>query len=186
MPEYLYLTSPLRDIDVRFKTEPAIDVGRNEPYFPSDEPAVKGYYPQSNSVVLQDGTTYRFHPESGLVTSVEGGGKPSLTFEHKSYRDGSLTAPERGDPNLVARPPPLASKPVRQVLPFDESRGDVEPTSGADRPVRFDPRVLKSAGLEIHNRDNGKSLELRRQGPRLIFVAEQPRPAPQKTKVGAP
>lgn len=181
VPDYLHLTSPRGDVNVRFKTEPEFDREAEEPYFPAERAGVKGYYPQSSSVVLEDGTQYRFDPETGLIASVSGGGRPSVEFSHPIYRDGALAFQEPEDPNLRPRPPPEEGETRRKLVvrpsqgePTATSRvepGQKMPDAAALEPVRPEPQSQSADGAPV---GPGTSAAQASEDPNL-----KPRPPPE-------
>jgi len=76
-PEYLRLTSPSGDIGAVFDTEPKFDRGRKEPYFASEHPSVRGFYPERGEVLLTDGGRLTFDKD-GALRKAELQGRPPL------------------------------------------------------------------------------------------------------------
>jgi len=140
VPAGLSITSPLRDINVRFDMKPLIDQMQRLPYFRSVSSDEVRYYPTTRTVRLSDGTSYRFD-DNGILKEFQGADGHRLQLEATEYRDGPLEQVVFA--SLDARGPPQASKPTplkaesarrvqqkpRPVLRMVESNGRIKPTS---------------------------------------------------------
>jgi hypothetical protein len=160
IPDQLYLTSPSRQISIPFETDPKFDAQRNQAYFPSKAPGVKGYYPKDRTVRMDSGAEFKFDGE-GLPAGVKGLGLPSLAVSHPAYLDGPCI-PTPVTPATMPRAPPYPAGPVRimesSVRRPAVSRELESPNSAA--PLRT--RVL--------NQETGRQLEVREETGRLFFM----------------
>jgi hypothetical protein len=165
-PDYLYLTSPLRDVDIQFQLSPSIDVAQDAAYFPSTTEGVKGFYPASDSVEFQNGIKLKFDPQNGAVRAISGPGTPSTEFRHLAYQDGPLSAQALPDPNLNPRPPPNA----RRLMILREARGDIIPSSSRSNVRQVDRARRSSPLVEIRNsEDDGSVTVLRDEHGKLTL-----------------
>ncbi len=161
-PEFLYVTSPHGRVNIGFNlAKPNIDLLHNEPYFPADVPGIKGYYPQSNKVVGDDGTEFHFQNGTGLLTGISGGGKPRVSIVYHQYQDGPLRLAQRVNANLGARPPPTPSLAPPVLRP---SQGEAAPSVKLSSPAKL--------LLEIRNLDTGTTFEVRQKDMKLSAVEE--------------
>ncbi|MFV1965228.1 MAG: hypothetical protein ACC628_07365 [Pirellulaceae bacterium] len=171
--DYLYLTSPLRDIHLRFETKPKFHPQRREFFFPAKNPAAIGFFPKSSSVELKDGTILRFSPENGLLTAIGGAGKPSLEVSHPVYQEGPLVIREERSFDQFARPPPSEPAPKRRPVVVRMSRGEVVPTARPASHVMLSQRSFSRPRIEVRNRSNGKVIRAREQAGQLVFVESE-------------
>lgn len=171
--DYVYVTSPLRDINIEFKPEPEFDMERSEFVFRTDHEAVIGLFPETNTLELKDGTRLRFDSNTGLVAQVDGGGKPTLDFTHPAYEDGPLVLRQERSYAQSARPPPTTpAKPKRRSIVVRESRGAVEPSERPTREIRLDSDSFGEPRHKIRNTQSNRSVEVKDQDGILVFVEE--------------
>ena len=158
IPEHIYLTSPSRDIAVQFDTQPEFDAKRNEAFFPSTTAEVAGYYPQTRTVRMKNGTEFRFD-EAGLPKSVGGPQLPTISFEHPAYQDGPCVQ-SQSTPATMPRAPPR--EPVR--IMESQSR-----TAAVPRNLEG-PSETAPIRTVIRNADTGKRVEVWDDDGRLYYV----------------
>lgn len=144
-PDFLFITSPLRDIDIRFSTKPEFDRERDELFFSSDNPSVKGFYPKSTSLVLKDGTQYRFDEVTGRVVEALRPGMDAVKLDFKGYSDGCFKESPHAPHAPSTGPPtgPLVRQAIARLSPTarTENRGDAMTVTmscaAAQKPVSF-------------------------------------------------
>lgn len=157
VPDYVYLTSPLGDIDVRFDlARPKFDQA-GEVYFPANSPRIRGYYPKTSSVVAASGEVYRFDKATGLLQGVDTPDGVSTAFTSQGLQDGCLRTPDHGDPTRGPRPPPLVlreSSGRTRAESRTAAKSDAGPASQAIAP---DPALTHPAGTVVQNQDTVKA-----------------------------
>jgi hypothetical protein len=169
IPDYLYVTSALQDIRIGFIRRPRVDGPGESPYFPSTKKGVKGYYPETNTLKLEDGTEFRFDAETGFLAAVAGADKPELEFRHRLIEDGPLVRESPADPNLRPRPPPEEAEEARPLQVVRESRGAMAASLAPSRQISSDPAKSPPTGTLVRNTDFESQIEVRRQADKLIF-----------------
>lgn len=168
-PDYIYMTSPLGDIHLRFENQPKFDPQRGEFFFAAIAPDMARYFPETHSVEFANGDVFEFASETGLLSRLRGIDKPTLDLSYQNYHDGPLVLRERMLLPELARPPPDPPKPTRQSVVFRESHGEVEPTLYEPKPIQLDLTEFSKLYMEIQNHSLGKKLQLRYQNGQLVF-----------------
>jgi hypothetical protein len=169
IPSYLYVTSPLCDIDLQFVLRPEYDSRLSRMYFPCREKGVLGFYPDTSTVRMTNGAEFRFDPATGALASVEGGDLPQLEFKFDGYADGPLVRPQLQTPDKLPRPPPTKDGPPRPSPIIRLSRGAPDAQSRPGGEVILNAEQFAAPQVHVRNRRNGREMDVRRQGTELAF-----------------